>query len=536
MDATRPEVLDPAAITTRSPFARRLFAEGLTRLYSHSDPVEAARLFESALREDSSCAMCAYAAARAESRVDMGAARRLLLAAVRHSVDASGPERLVIRQWWAAMSNAPGQLALAESLAHRYPDDPESVLALAAALQLDGRFLDAVPYYVRVLQDVPPGAGRTCPRCEAHEALVHTYWGADSIDAAVRVARDWTRDDPESVPAWMAFAWALALADRYDDAVAATDAVPQTDGHPATNGGLLQRAMLALRADRYDTADAVLQLVQRTGTPGERESALWWRAIALRYLGRPGDALQLVQGPLRWAGEHGTAKSSYPNALLEGQILLELGRAHDAAQLFRALSSRHEPDDSTMPGLVARRRSWALTHAGTALAALGDTVSLAALVDTVEIEGQQSALARDHHLHHYLRGLLWIARRQPDSARVTLGRATQSRTHGFTRAGVEEARQLLAAGRATDAISMLRLALRGEMDASNLYVSRPEMHELLARAYDASEARDSAIAHFDIVVRAWADGDGAHRTRAASARARMATLRTHTAAAGTPER
>ncbi|HSQ29771.1 MAG TPA: hypothetical protein VLN49_07975 [Gemmatimonadaceae bacterium] len=46
------------------------------------------------------------------------------------------------------------------------------------------------------------------------------------------------------------------------------------------------------------------------------------------------------------------------------------------------------------------------------------------------------------------------------------------------------------------AIAVLQPALRGPLDASNLYVTCTELHELLAQAWDAAGARDSAAAHY----------------------------------------
>jgi hypothetical protein len=66
--------------------------------------------------------------------------------------------------------------------------------------------------------------------------------------------------------------------------------------------------------------------------------------------------------------------------------------------------------------------------------------------------------------------------------------------------------------------------LRGALDASNLYVSRIEIHERLAEAREAAGKRDSAAAHYGVVARAWASGDPPHKARAEQARIRQAAL------------
>ena len=77
----------------------------------------------------------------------------------------------------------------------------------------------------------------------------------------------------------------------------------------------------------------------------------------------------------------------------------------------------------------------------------------------------------------------------------------------------EDAAALLAWGRAREAIYPLHAALRGDLLSSNLYVTRTGLHELLAEAFAAVGARDSASVHYRLVARAWAHAEApfAHR-------------------------
>jgi hypothetical protein len=68
---------------------------------------------------------------------------------------------------------------------------------------------------------------------------------------------------------------------------------------------------------------------------------------------------------------------------------------------------------------------------------------------------------------------------------------------------------------------VLQSALRGPLEASNLYVTRTELHELLARAWEASGRPDSAAAHYRAVVAAWRQADPEFRARREAARARL---------------
>jgi hypothetical protein len=49
--------------------------------------------------------------------------------------------------------------------------------------------------------------------------------------------------------------------------------------------------------------------------------------------------------------------------------------------------------------------------------------------------------------------------------------------------------------------------LHGDIDGSNLYVTRTELHELLAQIYDRLGQRDSTAVHYRAVVQAWERAD-----------------------------
>jgi hypothetical protein len=148
-----------------------------------------------------------------------------------------------------------------------------------------------------------------------------------------------------------------------------------------------------------------------------------------------------------------------------------------------------------------------------AMAASGDTVALRRMADTVEYWGPRSIYGRDRKLHHYLRGLLLVAAGRDEEAIRRFGEALYSPTLGFTRVNLEMGRALLRRGRAREAAAVVAPALRGEIDASNLYVTRTELHELLAQAYDGAGMTDSAAVHYQAVARAWANADPQFRAR-----------------------
>ena len=79
--------------------------------------------------------------------------------------------------------------------------------------------------------------------------------------------------------------------------------------------------------------------------------------------------------------------------------------------------------------------------------------------------------------------------------------------------------------RPRDAVAILQPALRGAIDASNLYVTRTELHELLAQAWDAAGNLDSAAVHYAWIAKAWRAADPALAPRLNAARTRLAALK-----------
>src|SRR5688500_6445774 len=109
--------------------------------------------------------------------------------------------------------------------------------------------------------------------------------------------------------------------------------------------------------------------------------------------------------------------------------------------------------------------------------------------------------------------MLFAARGDDEGAVRELRAAVYSLTGGYTRTNLELGRALLRRGRAADAVGVLQPALRSGLEASGLYVTRTELHELLARAWAAvgtAPARDSAAAHYTHVANAWAAGEPAY--------------------------
>ncbi len=505
--------------------ARRFFEEGL-RTYYQVDVARSTPFFAAALREDSTCAMCAYYASLSEPS-DAAAKLEYARMSLRLAARAPERERLYIRSAWTAFSGAEEVLVTAKKLAARHPHDPEAHLRVGAALSNMGRFAEALPHLRRVIAMdslALRGASPQCRACEAERMLVVSYWLLDSFPAAERAAREWVERRSESRSAWGALAETYARMGRFPEARAALDSASKLSAGDAEIGEARMR--LAIREGDFESVDSHLRYRARGGTPYERRQAIWWRAIGMRSQGRVREAFDLmnISPPARDSSNERIAHYGWQMA--RGQLLFELERFREAAALYGALAAeRPVVSLRGMPPVIARHRSWALLHEGEALAAAGDTAALPELIDSVEVIGARSEIGRDRLSYHHLRGLLLAARHDRAAAEAEFRAAIFSSAEGYLRTNLHLARLLLADDRPRQAVPLLRAALHGPLEGNGLYVTRTELHELLAEAFAAAGEPDSAAVHYRAVERAWSDGDPPFAARAAHARSELARLR-----------
>jgi tetratricopeptide (TPR) repeat protein len=505
----------------------RLYALG-ERAASQSDDNSAARFFLAALAEDSTSALAAYHAALSESSYDKWAAQRDFTRAWRLAAHASPHDALTIRQSFASFTNDRRALALAESLVTKFPAEAEAELALGRSLDWSGDFLAAASHLRRAIsidsagRANPDAPGAPCWACQAYHLLVTTYRSADSLGAADRAGHAWVAAYPTDPLAWFTLAMIEEEEEHGDSAL-----IVGRRGNAVTQrlDEAIRRARIAIRVGAFADADRVLAERIRDGTPGDRLEALWWLITSLRTQGRLREALAASE---QWrastAGPNTPERyaiNGTPASLPAAQVEFEAGRYAEAAAAFDSIrvSGRTEPQTTFFdsPGLVARHETWMATHVVAARAAAGDTSGLAALADSIARWGSIEGFGRDQRLHFYAVGELLAARGDTAGAIDALRRSIYSPTSGYTRAEFDAARLLLASGRAREAIAMLQPALRGGLDASNWYVTRTELHELLARAFTVVGARDSAALHYAYVATAWRQGDPPFRARANTA-------------------
>jgi DNA-binding SARP family transcriptional activator/tetratricopeptide (TPR) repeat protein len=506
-----------AETRSQSLVAGRLYEAG-ARAFYQGDAAAAVRLFDAALREDSTFTMAALFASRASwgVRGDSMALRYLGLAH-RAAQRASERERLLVESEWASRTNSPNAVALAESLVTRYPSEPAGEFSLGDALVWIGERERAIPHLrLAIEQDstglaaAPGGNGEHtwCRACDAFTTLVNAQLESDSVAAAERTAREWIRRRPGDWRPWTELSNVLELAGRLGDARDAQRESARLLGHDATDA--IFRARLALESGDFRAADRLLDDQVASSDPNLRTDARWWRVISLRQQGRLREALHAADAMIREdEASPGPHDGGSLGRIARAQTTFELGRFREAGTTFETIAAAPIVGDSTplMPGRSARRGAWMLTHAATAYAAAGDTGRLARLADAVEQLGARSANGRDRRLHHYVRALLLEARGDWARAESELRLAVSSPNLGFTRINLELARTLLALSRPRDAIPVLQAALRGGLEGSNFYVMRAELHEALGRAFAAAGERDSARVHNAAVVATWSAGD-----------------------------
>ena len=496
-----------ADVTTGSATAYRLYQEGL-RAYYRFDNVLARQMMRAALEDDSTFAMAAYYdALLTDSPLSSAPSDRALRLAQR----ASERERLVITvDLLSFILGAPRAVPVAETLATRYPDDSRALAAVARARQFVGDWDGAARALERaiVIDSAALGPATPCYLCKDLASLTDVYFWSDSLRSASRAARRYAALRPDWTPAWELVTWAAA---KQGDTSVARDALRKSTLHSAEPRNPVLEVRIKILLDQYEDLEDRMKLLLESPKREDFLEARWWLLIALRNQGRYRDAQHLLTtGSLRGFAPQQAA--NVPDDVNEGILALERGDSRAGAGRFvRGWEQPLGPGLS--PGMAARYHAWRGTLAGMAIAATGDTTALRRMADTVEYWGARSIFGRDRRAHHYLRGLLFTAARRDDDAIREFQEAIYSPTLGFTRVNLELGRALMRQNRAREAAAVVAPALRGEVDAANLYVTRTELHELLAQAYDRAGVRDSAAVHYRAVVRAWANADEAFHVR-----------------------
>ena len=489
--------------TTASPIAYRLYEEGLRALYQY-DNAAALRLFGAALQEDSTFAMAAYYDAILQSG-DAPSTSARYGRALRLAAQLPERERLLVMSQLLTNTNNPDAMAVTDSLSLRYPGEPQSYLQISNAHISRGDWAaarNAIERAIAIDSATEPVERQACRLCEDlnHLSTIYLWW--DSLEAADRTAHRFLRLRPAHY--YPRHILVLTAALRGDSAATQLNLRKLQEVHPFKVGDEQLAGRLILAGD-YAGAERRLQPMLESPKAAEVADARWLRAILLWNQGRLAEA--------RAGGGGG------PHDIIGGILALEHGDHRVARSIFGTRAGWDYTDWGA--GTAARHRTWSKTLLAMVLVASGDTTRLRSLADTVEYWGQRSNYGRDRRAHHYIRGMLLVAQKRDAEAAAELREAIHSPTNGFTRVNYELGRTLLRLGRPADAVPIVRAALHGELDGSSLYMSRTELHELLAQAFDQAGMRDSAAVHYRAVVKAWERADPMFHMRRERARARL---------------
>jgi tetratricopeptide (TPR) repeat protein len=355
-----------------------------------------------------------------------------------------------------------------------------------------------------------------CPACESYTHLLLAYQRADSAESAARVAREWVSLQPENPAALLALTSSLEALGRPQEAAPFYRRLAALRDSPADSIPVAHRA---IRAGNWAAAERQLRFLAGTGNADLEQEALWLRVIFDRVQGRYAEGRRhaalyreryLKRGPAR-----------HPTATPLAVVLMETGQAGTAAAMFDTMYS-NLGEAGSLASTHARSRAWILTLKASALAMARDTTTLARLADSVQTIGARSGYGRDPRLHHHVRGLLFLARGDPQSAERAFRLAIYSTTAGYTRTNLELARVLVSLDRPAEAIPLLETALRAPLDASGLYVTQSEIQEALGGAHEAAGDRDSAGVYYRKALASWNRADPLFRPRVHALQERLA--------------
>jgi tetratricopeptide (TPR) repeat protein len=395
---------------------------------------------------------------------------------------------------------------VAETLAVRYPQEIDGHLMVGISLVTQGKVREAIPHFTQILAmdsvSLATGAD-ACAGCVAIDAMIEVDVLLDSMSGAERDARRWLALQPASANARSRLLQMLDGEGRHAEAM---DLLRTGSFAGNTQDSVIALAKHWIRAGELETADSLLShWLRRTRGPS-RGPLLYFEAVVLRNQGRLREALAVARRLRSLTAGEGGGGAAPLSALVEAQILFEMGRFRESAALFDQVA--RWPAAGRPASVQATLRTQALAMMAAGIRAAGDTTGLATLADSLEREGEQSSLFRPRHQHHFVRGLLYEARGEDAAAMAEFERALVVPASDFSRVNLALAELYLKHNRPGDAVRVLKPASRGWfLETTNLHSSLTEVHERLAVALEASGARDGAAVHWSRVARNWAHAD-----------------------------
>lgn len=488
-----------ADVTTRSVVALRFYQEGL-RARLQDDESGARRFFSAAVAEDSAFAMATFELSRLQ--LDN---QQLRVRSAQLANQASDRERLIIQAYHAHDEDSPSRLAIAETLAVRYPTEPEGLLLLGKAQVAAAQFVEAARTLRRVVQmDTLSLRGTTmkCRACDAYWDLVSAWVYADSMRRAEQVGREFAEVLPGRAAPWGALATVLEHTNRIDEAV---DAVAKYEQLAQKSlGEYHARTLFLVKQGRFPEAEGYIERIYQSATHREdKENALWAEFILLRNMGRFREALMLADS-FRTFNAAAPRGERYWTAQARQIALFDLGRYDQAAALSDSAAMYPFGNTSSRQ---ARSIAGNLVFKLNNRAAQNDTAGVRVLADSIARIAPHSGFARDQRYTYYARGVYLRMLGRHQEAVEQLQKSLYSPLGGYVRANLELGRELLAVGRAREALYYLDAGMRGPLGASGLYSIQPELRSWRARAREALGDRAGALEDYERVVRDLARAD-----------------------------
>lgn len=391
---------------------------------------------------------------------------------------------------------------LARTLVDRYP---HSLRAYGMALQIftaHGRVAEVEASYARILSlldSARTGESRTvlCSHLAGRGDFRRTMGNMAGSLADWRRVIEHCR---ERADVWSRYGWVLLSAGQVPAARHAADRARALTGSEDRwlTGHLL------LRERRWESVDSAVRVWLARGPAEARGDGLDLKSAALRERGRYHEAIALEEQSRR-AGGFWLPQVHVDNLSRAGEFdrLRRFRREFSPAGVGMLSMTG---DTLGLRGEGARGWVWHRALYGDAIMRAGDTASVRALADSIRTVGRRSYYARDWRVHHHLRGLLAAAAGRHVEA-IREFEAALWGPNGWTRTNVELSRSYVAAGRAPDAVAILRAAYGANLDAMGRYATMTEIDYHMALAFRALGQADSAAVYEAYVRRSWANAD-----------------------------
>jgi len=337
-------------LTTKSRPARQAY-EQARDLLDAGRPTEARAQFARATEQDPNLALAWLGLA--ECAPSTAQRFEALNRALRLIEAISEGERRVIQGTAAGMNRNPGGRAEHYStLVRLYPDDERAHLLLAEHRMAEQDHAGAASSVARAIQLAPDHA-------PAYLLLARIGAAQGDAGAAATAVEDYIRRRPDQAVGYATRGDALLKSGDFTAAAKAyADALARDGSFAAAHVGLgLSLLLLGREAEAHA---AFASFSRQARDDAERRLALLWTGLAQALVGRPEQALDPLRERVALSERAGDPEWICEDQELVGDLLLDLGRADEAAEAYRAALLAVERSSLPAPvrdALLARQSS-----------------------------------------------------------------------------------------------------------------------------------------------------------------------------------